>query len=422
MRAGARKPRECSETRPSSAVEIVEPLGHRHVARVLGVGRVGLVRIGDRLPSRVDRLRSRRRPRRPARAPARRARVLRRPSRARRPHRRRRSRSDDGRPPPRRRPRRSRRPAAPSAARPASCGGSCRHGCHGASCASRRPARRRRRQRPRLRRHRVGLGRRRSVSGSASSSGSTASAGASPTASWTTSGATGWASGSPGTWMRVVTAPARCLGLLGHAPFAAAPARRRPRRRRARQRRRRLAVRVRGHELLVAVVDGALGRGSGAGRLAAAAAAARSAARALLRRRRSVGPALAGASSLRLVVVLPRRVCDPRRRRRPREARRPSRSTVVRLVDDGLVIRPSTRPRSPASSGLRLAGARVGFSASLSNVIGPSPASPAATIVANACPSSTRPIVTVAFLPTSFAASATSTSTPSILPAAAVAS
>ena len=46
MRAGARKPKECSETRPSPAVEIVEPLGHRHVARIVGARpAAGLVRL-----------------------------------------------------------------------------------------------------------------------------------------------------------------------------------------------------------------------------------------------------------------------------------------------------------------------------------------------------------------------------------------
>ena len=96
----------------------------------------------------------------------------------------------------------------------------------------------------------------------------------------------------------------------------------------------------------------------------------------------------------------------------------------MRLVDDGIVVvrDGGLVPVPGVAAGFRRAGARVGFSASLSNVIGPSPAAPEATSVANACPSSTRPIVTVAFLPTSFAASATRTSIPSILPAAAVAS
>ena len=57
MRAGARKPTECSETGASSAVEIVEPLGHRHVAghvrlvscRLVGCRLVRHRRLGQRL-------------------------------------------------------------------------------------------------------------------------------------------------------------------------------------------------------------------------------------------------------------------------------------------------------------------------------------------------------------------------------------
>jgi len=58
MRARARKPKECKRTAPSPAVEIVEPLGHRHVVRGLSVGSVGFVGIrnGGRLEiERVDR-------------------------------------------------------------------------------------------------------------------------------------------------------------------------------------------------------------------------------------------------------------------------------------------------------------------------------------------------------------------------------
>ena len=67
---------------------------------------------------------------------------------------------------------------------------------------------------------------------------------------------------------------------------------------------------------------------------------------------------------------------------------------------------------APSTGALRRAGARVGFSASLSKVIGAGTCG-RSTSVANACPSSTRPIATFAFLPTSFAASATITSIPS---------
>src|SRR5580765_5621228 len=56
MRAGARKPRECSETAPSPAVEIVEPLGHRYVARGLRLGGLGLVRIRNGPRIDIDRI------------------------------------------------------------------------------------------------------------------------------------------------------------------------------------------------------------------------------------------------------------------------------------------------------------------------------------------------------------------------------
>ena len=93
---------------------------------------------------------------------------------------------------------------------------------------------------------------------------------------------------------------------------------------------------------------------------------------------------------------------EPRRRpRRPRRARAPRTAP-----------RPSpARPRRSFAA----QGARVGFSASLSNVIGAG-AVPESTSVANAWPSSTRPTTTFAFLPTSFAVSATTTSKPSSLP------
>ena len=146
------------------------------------------------------------------------------------------------------------------------------------------------------------------------------------------------------------------------------------------------------------------------GGLLAALAAARAATRPLLRRRLRLAvlvcrcpAALVGSSS----------ASDAPRRPQPSSAT----SASARRRGLGLAARRPARAPSPA---FRRAGARVGFSASLSNVIGATPGSPA-TSVANAWPSSTRPIVTVAFLPTSFAASATTTSRPSSLPTAAVA-
>ena len=139
----------------------------------------------------------------------------------------------------------------------------------------------------------------------------------------------------------------------------------------------------------------------------APAAAARAAPRPLLRRRRPVPVG----HRLRLPRLRSSRLLAGR----PSSTRSDSSSSTSASASSG--VRSARRARVLDRRRGRLAahGARVGFSASLSNVIGPSPGSADATSVANAWPSSTRPIVTVAFLPTSFAASATSTSMPSDL-------
>ena len=79
------------------------------------------------------------------------------------------------------------------------------------------------------------------------------------------------------------------------------------------------------------------------------------------------------------------------------------------VLDGGVSVRrfvgSSASSASAGSTSFLLLDARIGFSASASNVIGVGTAAVSSTSVAKATPSSTRPTVTFTFLPTSFAAS-----------------